>query len=215
LALLAAGLLSASIDWMWELVAVFGVVVVAAALLTGGATAEEGIRQQGRLSAAFARRPLAFAVATGLLAWAALWCSGDLMLTRMKLEESSSAAAAGRLRDAADAANDAVALQPWAADPRLQLGLVQEAAGNREQAAATLRGAAERAPDDWEVWFALGRVEFESHDFAASRAALAQARRTNPRSRTVRHGVDMLLLRMRVAALPNNLSGQLPSGVRR
>jgi hypothetical protein len=201
LALLAAGLLAASIDWMWELVAVFGPVVVAVALLTGGATAEGEPREEGRLARAYARRPLAFGIATGLVAWIALWCSADLMLTRLQLDHSRSAASAVELTEAADAANNAIALQPWAAEPRLQLGLVQEGAGNLEQAAATLRGAAERAPDNWQIWFTLGRVEFEARDFAAARAALAKARETNPRSPVVRRGVERLLLQMRIRRL--------------
>ena len=38
LAILAAGIVSAAIDWTWELPACFGLVVLAAALLTGPAT---------------------------------------------------------------------------------------------------------------------------------------------------------------------------------
>jgi tetratricopeptide (TPR) repeat protein len=179
LALLAAGAFSASIDWMWELPAVFAPIVVAAALLTGPATAAAP-SARGRTREVRGRPRLAAAVATGLIGWVAVLCAGDLLLTDAKLEESRSAAAGRDFDAAAEAANDAVALQPWAAEPRLQLGLVQEALGDYASAADTLRGAIDRAPDDWRIWFLLGRVEERSHRLPAARRAYARARALNP-----------------------------------
>ena len=183
LALLGAGVFSASIDWMWELPAVFAPVVLAAALLSGPATAAGAA--PGSIAGAREvpqRRRLALGVATALIAWLALLCAADLLVTRVKLEESRSAAAAGDFGASAEAANDAIALQPWAAEPRVQLGLVQEGSGDVAAAASTLRGATERAPEDWRIWFLLGRVEARANHPAASRAALERAERLNPRS---------------------------------
>jgi tetratricopeptide (TPR) repeat protein len=180
LALLAAAAFSASIDWMWELPAVFAPVVVAAALLTGPATAEPAGERTGRTVEVSGRRRLALGLATGLIGWLALWCAGDLLLTDLKLEQSRSAAASRDFSGAAEAANDAVALQPWAAEPRLQLGLVQEALGDYSGAADTLRGAIDRAPDDWRIWFLLGRVEERSSRLPSARRAYARARALNP-----------------------------------
>jgi Flp pilus assembly protein TadD len=125
-------------------------------------------------------------VATGLIAWVALLCAGNLLLTDAKLQESRSAAGGRDFAGAAEAANDAVALQPWAAEPRLQLGLVQEAAGDYSGAADTLRGAIDRAPDDWRIWFLLGRVEERSSRLEEARRAYARARELNPRAEFLR-----------------------------
>ncbi len=184
LAIVAAGGLSASIDWTWELAAVFGPVVIAAALLTARRTAGEQAEATGPAEGWPAghggRR--AMAVATALVAWVALWCSGDLLLTELKLEESRDAAAAGRLPDAAEAANEAIAIAPWDAEPRLQFGLVRELQGDLPAARQSLLEAAERAPDDWRIWFALRGVEAKANRIAAARAAIREALRDNPRS---------------------------------
>jgi hypothetical protein len=185
LALLTAALLSALIDWMWELAAVFGPAVVAAALLTGRATdesADPGPQEPPN-------RPLALGLATVAVAWAALWCSGDLLLTQIKLDESHSAAADGNLVAAAESADDATALAPWAAEPRMQLGLVQELSGELSLARRSLGEAAHRAPHDWRIWFLLGRVEGKSGHPEAARAALERALRESPRSPFLRRAV--------------------------
>jgi hypothetical protein len=193
LAVLAAGAFSASIDWMWELPATFAPVVVAAALLTGRATAvapADGTAGQRAVSGK--RTRLALGVATLLVAWAALWCSGDLLLTRTKLDESRSAAAAGSFEDAADAARDAIALQPWAAEPRLQLGLLEEILDDQAAALSSLREAAHRAPDDWQLWYIISRVVAESGHFRAAHSALQRARELSPRSPFLRKRPEFL-----------------------
>ena len=101
LAILAAGIVSAAIDWTWELSACFGLVVLAAALLTGPATlpkqpalsavtqAVDGGRGRGSRT-----RPARFGlgVATLLVGWAAIWAGGTVFLTEVRLANSRSAA---------------------------------------------------------------------------------------------------------------------------
>lgn len=188
LSLLGAGVLSASIDWMWEFAAVFAPVVIAAALLTGRATAGERAGWVGEGIAAGRRRTAI--VATALVAWVALWCSGDLLLTELKLDESRAAAGEGRLPAAAESANEAIAIAPWDAEPRLQFALVRELQGDLPAARQSLLEAAERAPDDWRIWFALRGVELKSHRVEAARAAIAKALRANPRSPFLRRSAE-------------------------
>ncbi len=140
LAILAAGIASAAIDWTWELPACFGLVVVAAALLTGPAT----LRRPPLLSAvpspvdgepgagleAGASSRFGLGIATLVVGWAAIWAGGDQFLTELRLTDSRDAASAGELSSAAQDARDASTLQPWAAEPRLQLALVEELDGD-------------------------------------------------------------------------------------
>jgi Tfp pilus assembly protein PilF len=114
--------------------------------------------------------------------WIALLAAGDAFLTQRALEESRSAAGSADYREAATRAGDAIALQPWAADPRLQLALVNEAAGDLAQAREEAAEATGKAPDDWLVWLARARIEARSGRVAAASAALQQARRLNPRA---------------------------------
>lgn len=180
-AVLGVGTVAAAVDWTWELPAAFLPVVIAAALLTGAATRMPGSEVSGPRRPGSSRFRFGLLFASVALAWGALWCSADLLLTRVSLDRSRSAVAAGELREATSAARDAVALQPWAAQPRIQLGLVLEARGELVPARAALGAAARRAPEDWRIPFLISRVERRLGSRAASEAALARARSLDPR----------------------------------
>jgi hypothetical protein len=191
LAILAAGTVSAAIDWTWELPACFGLVVLAAALLTGPATlpaeAAGGSAPQavdGARAQRFGRRPSRFGlgVATLLVGWVAIWAGGLQFLTEVRLGDSRAAASAGDHASAAQDARDARTLQPWAAEPRLQLALVEEAAGHLRAANRDLEEAIQRAPDDGQLWFMRARLKVKSGDVRGARLALARARELNPRA---------------------------------
>jgi hypothetical protein len=191
LAILITGIVSAAIDWTWELSACFGLVVLAAALLTGpatlgkqpalGAVTQAVDDRRGRTSRT---RPARFGlgVATLLVGWAAIWAGGTVFLTEVRLANSRSAASAGDLSSAVQDARDASTLQPWAAGPRLQLALVEELNGDLRAANRDLGKAIQRAPDDWQLWFVRARLEVKSGDVSGARRALARARRLNPRA---------------------------------
>jgi tetratricopeptide (TPR) repeat protein len=191
LAMLATGIVSAAIDWTWELPACFGLVVLAAALVTGPATlgpesASGAVPQavDGARARLLRRRPSRFGlgVATLLVGWAAIWAGGLLFLTEVKLGDSRAAASAGDLASAAQDARDASTLQPWAAQPRLQLALVQELGNDLHAANRDLGEAIQRAPDNWQFWFVRARLRVKSGNVGAARLALERARRLNPRA---------------------------------
>jgi hypothetical protein len=193
LAILAAGIVSAAIDWTWELPACFGLVVLAAALLTGPATLSSeaassavphAVDGDGARARLLRRRPSRFGlgVATLLVGWAAIWAGGLLFLTQVKLGDSRAAASAGDLASAAQDARDARTLQPWGSEPRLQLALVEELGGNLRAADRDLGEAIQRAPDNWQLWFVRARLGVKSGNVGAARLALERARQLNPRA---------------------------------
>jgi hypothetical protein len=191
LAVLAAGILSAAIDWTWELPACFGLVVLAVGLLTGPATlsAEAAVRPplpavDGHGGAPARRRSSRawLGAATLVVAAAAIWAGGISFLTQVKLSESRDEVNAGALPAAAQDARDASAIQPWASEPRLQVALVEELAGHLKAANRDLGQAIKRAPRDWQLWFVRARLEVKLGDVAAARRALNRARLLNPRA---------------------------------
>lgn len=175
LAVLAAGIFSAAIDWTWEIPAVFGPVVVAVGLLTGPATFR-------RMQPAPDRRAFGWGVATLLAGWAAVWVAGVLFLGELKLADSEAAAERGDLETAAQNASDASTLQPWAAEPHLQLALVHEQAGNFTGARREIGKAIDRAPDDWSLWFVASRIDEAAGDISAAFVNYGRARELNPRA---------------------------------
>jgi O-antigen ligase len=193
LALLAAGVFSAAIDWTWELPAAFGPVVLAVALLTGPATLRRagvagpsGGADGSDPAAAAPGRSFGWGVATLLAGWVAVWTAGVLFLAEVKLDDSRSAVDRGDLIAAAQDATDASTLQPWAAEPRLQLSLVAERAGNFPAAREAIEEAIDRAPDDWSLWYVAARIERKAGDYDAAVEAFLRARALNPRAEIFR-----------------------------
>ena len=192
LALLAVGLAAAAVDWTWDLPAVFGIAVVAAALLSGPATLpgpDPGPTRQAR-GEARSRRRFAAGVALLLIAWISICGSGLLLLSAHSLESSRDAAARGDVEAAIEAANDAIDLQPWAAEPRTQLALVYEQGGDLDEARKAIAEAIERAPDDYRLRLLSARMASSEGDAAAARRELLEAQRLNPRDPGIAAQVD-------------------------
>ena len=178
-AVIAAGLVSAAIDWTWQLPAVFFPVILACALAAGpalrvGEADERGVRQDRR------RAELALRGGGILTALLAFLVAAVLLLGSSKLEESRDAAARGDLAAALKAADDASALQPWAAAPRLQEGLLLERLGRIEKALQAVKEALDRGPDDWRTYLVLSRLELRTGDGEAALRSLREAKALNP-----------------------------------
>ena len=176
-ALVAAGALSAGIDWTFQIPVVFGVAVVALALLAGPSLASAGDREETATGTTRGWR-----VAIGLIACLALLLAGDQFLVQRGLDASQGAARDDDLSRAADEARQAIALAPWAAQPRLQLALIQESAGDLGPADTSVKAAIDRADDDWSLWLVRARIATRQGHLAEAAAALRQARRLNPRT---------------------------------
>lgn len=175
LALLTSGAVSAALDWTWELPAAFLLPLVAVALLTGPACGALAPR----------RRRRAWGLATVLAGCAALVVSALALGTQVELSRSRDAVQRGDLRQAAKAANSATAIQPWAAEPRVRLALIEERQGNLKAALTTADKARERAPDDWRLWLTTARLRARTGDVRQASRDLRRARRLNPRSPTL------------------------------
>jgi Flp pilus assembly protein TadD len=173
-AVLAAGAFSAAIDWVWQLPAVFGPVVVVAALLATRAL------QDDRTRVNTSRR--AWGITTAVTGVLAVLAAGILLLSEVRLESSRGAAGDGDVSAAISDARDAAAIEPWSAVPRLQLALVDEQAGNLPAAHRRILEAIDRSPDDWRLWFTRARIEARSGNAAQASASLARARALDPRS---------------------------------
>jgi hypothetical protein len=190
--ILVAGLLVAAVDWTWELPGVFVPTMVAAALLTGAAT--EPRRDHGRRLAsgpeqlpsarapsAAARRWLAGIV--GALGAAAIFAAGVLLVAELELGASRAALERGDTTAAARHARDAATIEPWAAEPRLQLAAVEEFAGNPRAARRWLEDAVARAPFDPEVWRQLSLVSAQLGDSGRALEEAVRAASLSPTRR--------------------------------
>jgi hypothetical protein len=176
-AVAAAGATSAGIEWTWEVPAAFALVVVAIALLAGPALGPPPA-DSDRLD-----RPKlqGWGVAASALGAIAIVLAAAILLSERRIAESQEAASDGDLEKAAEEARSAIALRPWASEPRLQLALVQESAGDLDAAAARAKEASDRAENDSQIWLVRARIATEQGRIEEAEAQLEEARRLNPR----------------------------------
>jgi len=134
------------------------------------------------------------AIAGLAAAWiAAVALVGPLLVER-EIKASQSAAAAGQrdqtagqsieaenaLASAVDHADTARSIEPWAASPYVQLGLLAELQGDYSGAATRFTQAIEREDRNWQWYYLRSKVEHEAGDEASALADLERARELNP-----------------------------------
>ena len=184
---LAAFVLAAAIDWMWELTIVGLVAVVALGMLVGLATRPTG--EPAPAQAAPSDKPprgelLTRTLRTGAvaLALAAVMCITVPMLAQERLEQSQAAAERDDVSQALDDAERARSLQPWASSPYLQMALIQEQADNLRQANRHIEDALERDSRDWSTWLVAARIQTKAGSIRQGRRSLRRAQALNPKS---------------------------------
>ena len=131
-------------------------------------------------------RRFGLAVAGLAIAWiAAVALIGPLLVDR-EISASQSAAADGDLTSAVSHAKTARSIEPFAASPYVQLGLLAEAEGDYATAAERLTQAIDREDRNWQLYYLRSRVEEEAGDRVAAKADLEHARRLNPLEKCLR-----------------------------
>jgi O-antigen ligase len=172
----------AGIDWFWEIPALGGVFVLAAGVLAAARCAQlapastpsrNGRRDEGRFGL----------TVTGLaLAWITAIALVGPLLVEHEIEASQSAAADGNIPSAVDHASTARSIEPFAASPYVQLGLLAEYQRDYATATERLTQAIEREDRNWQLYYLRARVEREAGGGGAARADTEHARRLNPRA---------------------------------
>jgi hypothetical protein len=192
-ALLATSLafaVCAAIDWIWQIAALGFVFFLATGALTAarcGQLARQRATSNGRGQPA---RRYGLAVAGLAIAWlTALALVGPLLVDR-EIDSSKSAAAAGNLESAVEHADTARSIEPWAASPYVQLGLLAQAQSDYPTAIHRLGQAIDREDQNWILYYLRARAENEAGDGAAATADLEEAQRLNPLEQCLKEGPE-------------------------
>ena len=171
---------TAGTDWFWEIAGLGAVFFLASAVLVAARCAQLAAPPDPRLIAAGEERRFGLAVAGLAVAWlAAVALIGPLLVDR-EINSSQSAAGAGDLTSAVDHAETARSIEPFAASPYVQLGLLAEAQKDYATATERFTQAIDREDRNWQLYYLRSRVEEEAGDRAAAQADLNRARRLNP-----------------------------------
>jgi hypothetical protein len=188
-ALLAATLafaVVAGLDWFWEIAGLGVVFFLASGVLVAARCAQLAAPPDPRLVASGEERRFGLAVAGLAVAWiAAIALIGPLLVDR-EIDASQSAAANGDLTSATSHAKTARSIEPFAATPYVQLGLIAESEGNYPVAVERLTQAIDREDRNWQYYYLRSKVEEEAGDQAAAEADLEQARHLNPLEKCLR-----------------------------
>jgi O-antigen ligase/polysaccharide polymerase Wzy-like membrane protein len=192
-ALLAAALALAvgmAFDWFWEIAALGAVFFLASgALLASRCRQLAGTRAAGN-GRGKSQGGVGVAIAGLAIAWlTALALIGPLLVDR-EINASQAAAAEGNFGVATEKADTARSIEPWAASPYEQLGLLAEVEGDYATAAVQIGKAIDREEGNWILYYLRGRIEHEGGSEAAARADLRKARELNPQERCLHEGWD-------------------------
>jgi O-antigen ligase len=176
----------AGLDWFWEIAGLGVVFFLASGVLVAARCAQLGAPPDPRLVASGEERRFGLAVAGLAVAWiAAIALIGPLLVDR-EIDASQSAAANGDLTSAGSHAKTARSIEPFAATPYVQLGLIAESEGNYPVAVERLTQAIDREDRNWQYYYLRSKVEEEAGDQAAAEADLEQARHLNPLEKCLR-----------------------------
>ncbi len=169
----------AAIDWFWEIAALTAVFFLASGVLVAARCSQLSLaRADGNGRAE--RRRYGLAVAGLALAWiTALALLGPLLVQR-ELDASKAAAADGNLAGAVDHADTAQTIEPWAASPYVQLGLLAQAQSDPAAAVGRLDQAIDREDHNWVLYYLRAKAQREAGQAAAARADIERAQRLNP-----------------------------------
>jgi hypothetical protein len=170
---------AAAYDWVWQLagIAVVGVGMLGFAL---GAMPSTRASAWGRSEVL---RPI-----VALVAVAAIIPQYVVLAAGSHLRNSQAAFTAGDAARVRSEALAAKAIEPWAASPYLQLGLLAEAEGHFTAASRWVDEAISRSRRDYTLWLIAARIETEAGRTRVARRALAEARVLNPNSAALHQG---------------------------
>jgi hypothetical protein len=177
----AAFAATAMVDWTWELAVLPGVFLALAAVVVGGGVEAARPRRRRGRSAPFLRRH-GERVVIAAVSIVALVAISLPLASAAAVQRSQEDVADGDLDAALADAREAVAVQPYAAAPRIQEALVLEERGKLAAAAATAREATRRESSNWSNWLILSRLEARAGHARASLEAYREARSLNPGS---------------------------------
>jgi O-Antigen ligase len=189
LAVAVAFTVGAAIDWFWEIAALGAVFFLASGVLVAIRGAQLA-PARSEVSRRAENRRFGLAVAGLAVAWVtALGLIGPLLVDH-EIKASQTAATSGGIASAVNHADTARSIEPWAATPYVQLGLLAQLQGDYVTAAGRLSQAINREDRNWLLYYLRSKIEHEAGDTASARADLRRAQQLNPLESCLREGWD-------------------------
>lgn len=180
LATMLAFAVGAAFDWFWEIPAIGAFFFLAAGAVVAARCGQLAADPRRQASPKADGRRFGLTVAAVVLAWVSAVALVGPLLVEHEIDSSQAAAAREDFGAAVDHAETARSIEPWAASPYVQLGLLAERQGNYPVAITHFSHAIEREDRNWQWYYLRSRVEHEAGEAAAAKADLERARELNP-----------------------------------
>ena len=188
-ALLAAMLafaIGAAFDWFWEIAALGAFFFLASGVVVAARCNQIAADPRRQANPKVDGRRFGLTVAAVVLAWVSAVALVGPLLVEREIESSQAAAAREDFGTAVDRAGTARSIEPWAASPYVQLGLLAERQGDYPAAIEHFGHAIEREDRNWQWYYLRSRVEHEAGEATAAKADLERARELNPVAKCLR-----------------------------
>ncbi len=182
LAVMLAFAVGAAFDWFWEIAGLGAFFFLAGGIVVAARCSQIAADPRRPANSKADSRRFGLTVTAMVLAWvSAIALVGPLLVER-ELDSSRAAAANENFASAVDHASTARSIEPWAASPYVQLGLLAEREGNYPAAVEHFSHAIEREDRNWRWYYLRSLVEHEGGENTAAEADLNRARQLNPQA---------------------------------
>jgi O-Antigen ligase len=186
----------AAYDWFWQLAVIGSIFFMATGTLVAArcgqlwraraaARAREGVPTETNQES----RRFGLTVVGLAVAWLTMLALIGPLLVDHEISESN-AALPGNVESAVNHANTARSIEPWAATPYLQLGLLAQAQGETGEAVHRFQQAIDREDHNWTLYYLKAKAEHQMGRNEAAQADLAEAKHLNPLETCLTRGFE-------------------------
>ena len=177
-AVMLAFAVGAGFDWFWEIADMGAILFLAGGVAVSVRCAQASASRRRESGS----RRYVLAIAGLAAAWLSAIALIGPLLVEHELEQSRADAAKGDLPGAIDHASTARSIEPFAASPYVQLGLLADLQSEYANAVGYFTNAIEREEDNWKWYYLRSEARHLEGDEAGAQADLERAQRLNPQA---------------------------------
>lgn len=184
-------------DWFWQLAVIGSVFFMATGILVAArcgqlwrARAAVRAREGVEVETDAESRRFGLTIAGLAIAWLTMLALTGPLLVDHEINQSTSAAQAQEFESAVNHADTARSIEPWAATPYLQLGLLAQAQGDYQGAIERFGQAIDREDHNWTLYYLRAKAEHQAGQNEAAQNDLNEAKRLNPLETCLTEGFE-------------------------
>jgi len=184
-------------DWFWQLAMIGSVFFMATGILVAArcgqlwrARAASRAREGAAIETDGESRRFGLTIAGLAIAWLTMLALTGPLLVDHEIHASTDAVQEEDFAGAVNHANTARSIEPWAATPYLQLGLLAQAQGQYPEAIHRFGQAIDRENQNWTFYYLRAKAEHQAGQNEAAQNDLNEAKRLNPLETCLTEGFE-------------------------